>query len=102
MDLKAYYRKVREIEAQLPGPLVVVVSIETSDGGKGGVLTEVDKFLAAKHIAEGRACAASVEESDAFHLRNQEAKEAAEQAASINKMQFEVVPAKTYPKGRKE
>jgi hypothetical protein len=102
MDLKAYYKKVREIESQLPGPFVVVVSTETSDGGKAGVLTEVATLTAAKHIAEGRARVATIQESDAFHARNQEAKEAAENTAAANKMQFVVVPAKNGLKGSKE
>jgi hypothetical protein len=102
MDLKAYYKKIREIESQLPGPFVVVVSIETSDGGKAGILSEVATLTAAKCIAEGRARTATAEESEDFHSRNAEAKLAADNAAAANKMQFVVVSGKSGRKGPKE
>jgi hypothetical protein len=93
MDLRAYYKKVREIESTLSRPFVVVVSIETSDGGKAGVLTEVATLTAAKHIAEGRAREATVEERQNFHTHNREAKLAADKAAAISQMKFVVVPS---------
>ncbi len=100
MDLRAYYKKLREVESQLPGRFVVVVSLETSDGGKGGVMTEVVRLTAAKQILDGRARLADDQESGTFHARNQEARQAAEEAAAANKMQFVVVPAKSGHKGR--
>jgi hypothetical protein len=102
MDLRAYYKKVREIENTLSRPFAVVVSVETPDGGKAGVLTEVATLTAAKHMAEGRARAATTEESNGFHARNQEAKQAADNAASVNRMQFVVVPANSGPVVSKE
>jgi sRNA-binding protein len=93
MDLRAYYKKVREIESTLSQPFVVVSSIETSDGGKAGVLTEVATLTAAKHIAEGRAREATAKERQEFHQRNRNAKLAADKAAAINQMQFVVVPS---------
>lgn len=102
MDLRAYYKRVREIESQLPSPYVVIVSIETQDGGKDGVLTEVATLTAAKHIADGRARAATKDETDAYHLRNLEGREAFDNNVAMNKMQFVVLPAKNSPKGAKE
>jgi hypothetical protein len=102
MDLKVYYRKLREVESQLPSPFVVIVSLETPDGGKPGVLTEVPRLTAAKQIVEGRARVSTIEESEEFHARNQEAKQAAEQALAASKMHFVVVPAKSPSKGPKE
>ena len=102
MDLRAYYKKVREIENTLSRPFAVVVSVETPDGGKAGVLTEVATLTAAKQIAEGRARAASTEEANGFHVRNREAKQAADNAASVSRMQFVVVPAKSGPVVSKE
>jgi hypothetical protein len=102
MDLRAYYKKVREIESELPSPFVVMVSLETPDGGKPGVLTEVAKLTAAKHIAEGRARVATADETDEYHLRNLEARQAFDDAAAINRMQFMVVPAKSGSKKDKE
>jgi hypothetical protein len=102
MDLKAYYKKLREVEAQLPGPFVLLFSLETPEGGKAGVLTEVDRRTAAKQIIENRARVASAEESKSFELRNDEARVAAEQALAVSRMQFVVVPAKNGVKGTKE
>ena len=67
MDLRAYYQKIRKLEADLPGPFVVVVSRETSDGGRAGVLTEAPRGLAAKLIVDERASLASPEQSAEFH-----------------------------------
>lgn len=67
MDLRAYYQKIRKLEADLPGPFVVVVSRETSDGGRAGVLTEAPRGLAAKLIVDERASLASPEQTAEFH-----------------------------------
>ena len=37
MDLRTYYKKVREAEADLTGEHFVMVSLATSEGGKEGV-----------------------------------------------------------------
>ena len=55
MDLRSYYKKVRDADATLTGEHIVMVSLETSEGGKQGVLTEVPRAIAAKLIAEVRA-----------------------------------------------
>ncbi len=102
MDLRAYYKKVREIEAQLPSPYTVLFSLETPDGGKPGVLSEVVTLIAAKQIAEGRARAATAEETKLFHSRNHEAKQAADELAAASRMQIMVVPVKSSQKGPKE
>jgi hypothetical protein len=99
MDLRAYYKKVRTIESTLPSPFVVIVSIETADGGKADVFSEVATLVAAKQIAEGRARAATDQETNDFHLRNQEAKLAVDQAAAANRVEFVVVSAKGTAKG---
>ncbi len=67
MDLRAYYQKIRKLEADLPGPFVVVVSRETSDGGRAGVMTEAPRGLAAKLIVDERASLASPEQTAEFH-----------------------------------
>src|SRR5580704_12893325 len=66
MDLRVYFRKLRGIEAELPDPYVVVVSLETSDGGKPGTRTEVPRYLAAKLIVEDQATLATPEEAAIF------------------------------------
>ena len=75
MDLRAYYRKVREAEATLTGEHFVMVSLATSEGGKAGVRTEVPRAIAAKLIAEGAARVATEEEAPEFHEANREAQE---------------------------
>ena len=55
MDLKLYYQKIRDLERDLKADYAVVVSLETPDGGKAGVRTEVPARTAAKMIVEGRA-----------------------------------------------
>lgn len=102
MDLRVYYRRIREVESTLPEPFVVLVSLATPDGGKAGVTTEVSRHAAARLIADGRARIASGEEAAKFHLENQQARKAAEEAAALSRVQVVVVPARTGIKGGKE
>ncbi len=55
MDLRMFYQKLRKIEQEITDPHVVVVSEETSDGGKAGQKAEVSRAIAARLIVEGRA-----------------------------------------------
>jgi hypothetical protein len=102
VDLRAYYKKVREVEASLSGDFAVVVSLETTDGGKAGVTSEVAKLTAAKMVVEVRARLASEAEEEVFQQQIRDAKMAFDQAAAVNKMQFVVVPARNLPKGQKD
>ena len=95
MDLRAYYQKIREMEGRLPEPCVVV-SLETSDGGKAGVRTEVNRQVAARMVVEGRARVASEEETREFAERKLEAKRAADQLAAAARMQVTVVPSSEW------
>jgi hypothetical protein len=97
MDLRAYYGKVREIEATLPSPQVVVVSLKTPDGGKPGTLTEVPTPIAARMIVEGSARQATETEAAGFHGQHEAARLAAEDAARVSKLQVVVVPASSVP-----
>jgi hypothetical protein len=92
MDLRAYYKKVREIEAQLQGDHLVVVSLETPEGGKPGVRTEASRSVAAKLIAEGRARVASDEEGVEFYDRQREDRERYEVEQAARRMQVMVIP----------
>ena len=76
MDLRQYFRKVRETEKGIKDSYALVSSLETAEGGKQGVLTEVSREIAAKLIAEGRAVLATAEQRDKY------AKEQAEQLAA--------------------
>jgi hypothetical protein len=52
MDLRAYYQKIRKIEAGIAGAFAVVVSRNTADGGRKGVKNVVPRSLAARLIAD--------------------------------------------------
>ncbi|HLX44667.1 MAG TPA: hypothetical protein VKR43_14575 [Bryobacteraceae bacterium] len=66
MDLRAYYQKIRRIEAGISEAAVVVVSRETSDGGRAGVFTDVPRSVAARMIADEKADLASEEDAAEF------------------------------------
>ena len=53
MDLRQYFKKIRETEAALTEPFPLVVSLHTEDGGKPGMVSEVSREVAAKMIVEG-------------------------------------------------
>jgi hypothetical protein len=93
MDLRAYYRRVREVEVSITEDHVVVVSLATPEGGKAGVRTEVPKAIAAKLIAEGRARLGSEEEADEFRSANRQAKEKFDQEEAARRMHVVVMPA---------
>jgi len=97
MDLKVYYRKRREAEESLPEPCVVV-SLDTPDGGRAGVRTEVRRALAAKMIVDGAARQATAQEVKSFLDEKAEARRAAEQLAAARRMQVTVVPSGEWRK----
>lgn len=96
MDLKVYYRKLRETESSLEAVDVVVVSLPTPDGGKEGVASEVPRGVAAKLIVNGQARLATKEEAERFYQDAARARKAAEQAAMAERIQVTVV---TDPEG---
>lgn len=55
MDLRVFYQRIREVEAEISEPFVRMVSKTTPDGGKAGVKTDVSRRVAARLIAEGKA-----------------------------------------------
>ena len=91
MDLKAYFKKVRDLENAIPTAYVVIASQETPDGGQSGTLTEVSKALAARMIAEGRSRLATEEETASFLETHTEARQAAEALDAAQRMHFTLV-----------
>lgn len=81
MDLRAYFQKIRSIEAAIAEEFVVVVSSEGPDGGRNGQLTEVHRPVAAKLIVDGKARLAEAQEAEAFHAGIADAKRSAEASA---------------------
>ena len=100
MDLRSYYRKVREADATLTGEHFVMVSLETSEGGKEGVRTEVPRSIAAKLIAEVRARVATEDETLAFHEAHRAAREVHEQDEAAKRVQVMVIPSHELRKQR--
>lgn len=66
MDLRAYYQKIRIIEADIREDSVVIVSRETSDGGRAGFKTDVPRAVAARMVVEETADLASAEQTAQF------------------------------------
>lgn len=92
MDLRMYYKKIREKRATIADQFPVIVSNETADGGKGGIMTEVSPELAAKMLVDGTAHLASPKETGEFRQKQADGKKAADDAMAASKVQLTVVP----------
>jgi antirestriction protein ArdC len=102
MDLQVYYQKIRELESKITDEFPLVVSLETSDGGKGGARTEVTRRLAAKLLVEGLARLASKEEVKVYREALAEAKRAADRAAAAARLQLTVLSTTELDRLRSE
>jgi hypothetical protein len=91
MDVKQYYRKIREIESGLNAPYLLVVSLETPDGGKAGLVSEVSRSVAAKMIVEARAVPANDQERAAYIEQQAARKEAAKRAELARRVQVAII-----------
>jgi hypothetical protein len=91
MDLQLYYQKIRETETKIADEFALVVSLETSDGGKSGRKTEVPRRLAAKLLVEGQVRLATKDEVKAHRESLAEAVRLAERAAAAAKLQLTVL-----------
>lgn len=92
MDLRQYFRRIQELEKGLTDEYPVVISLETADGGKAGVVFEVSRANAAKLLVEGRAALASDEEKEAYVTAQASARAAIEKAELAKRVQFAVIP----------
>jgi hypothetical protein len=91
MEITAFYKKVREVEATIKEREVLIVSLETADGGREGVKSEVPRTVAAKLIAEGRARLATFDEIKEYREQAAEAVRVAEQVAASSRMRIAVL-----------
>jgi hypothetical protein len=91
MDLRVFFQKLRKLEREILDPHVVVVSQETSDGGRAGQLAEVSRSNAARLILEGHARLATPEESGEFRAAAQKAVEEAQQRLLAEKVQVNLI-----------
>ena len=93
MDVRQYYRKVREIESGITEPYVLVTSLETSDGGRPSVVSEVSREQAAKLMVEGRVTLSNDAESNAYVSKRIADKRAIETAELARRVQVTIVTA---------
>ena len=91
MDLRDFFKRIREIEAAIESPFTLVVSNATPDGGKAGVVVETPRHIAARMIAEGRARLATPDEMAAHEEAIGLALLEAEEAALADRVQVAVV-----------
>ena len=91
MDLRQYFRRIREVESSMPDAHVFVTSLETPDGGRAGVVTEVPRDIAAKMITEGRALLSTKPERDRFAEEQKAARVAAQRAELAQKLQVTII-----------
>ena len=91
MDLKLYFHKIRTIEATIPGEHAVVVSLETSDGGREGQLSEVSRAVAAKLVVQGKGRLANEQETDEFKAATREAIKVADETSMKDRVQLNVL-----------
>jgi hypothetical protein len=91
MDLRMFYQKLRKLEQEIADPHVVVISLETSDGGKAGEKTEVSRVAAARLLLEGRARLANPEETAEYRKVIDQALLDAEHRAMSERVQVNVI-----------
>lgn len=91
MDIRSYYRLIREAEATLSSGDQVMVSLTTKDGGRAGVMSEVPRDVAAKLIVENRARLATDKERSAFFATQAMEREAFEKASAIKRIQVQLM-----------
>lgn len=91
MDLRVFYRKVREVVESIPDEFTIVISEETPDGGKAGVPAEVRRGLAAKLVVDGKARLATPEEIRQYWEDVQAARQQADRDAVASRLQVAVV-----------
>jgi hypothetical protein len=96
MDLRQYYQKIREKQESFKDPYPVVVSQETGDGGKNGVLTEVTPQIAARMLIDGTATEASEDQATEFRGLQAEERRLAQEAAEAAKVQVAVVTSDDF------
>jgi hypothetical protein len=77
MDLRNYFQKIKQIESTIAELFILVISLETRDGGMAGTPTEVSRALAAKMIVDGLVRLAEPNEKQAYYAQQQAAQAAA-------------------------
>lgn len=91
MNLQDYFSKLRQKESEIEGRDIYLSSLETPDGGKAGIITQVPKRLGCQLIVEGKARLASEAEVEEHQRAEAERRAAMESAAYAQRIQVQVV-----------
>ena len=102
MDLRQYYKKLHELESKMPEADVLVVSVDTGDGGKEGVITEVPRRNACQLILEGRARRADQKEEDEFRTQESLRRDEFERSKAASRIEVRLVDAEMLKPTRAE
>ena len=93
MDLRAYYRNLRELEGSIEEPFPVLASVATADGGREGTMTETPRWLAARMVSQGQARLATDAEAEDFRAKLADARRKAESEAAAAKVHLTFLTA---------
>lgn len=96
MDIRLYFETLAQVKATLPEGTVVIVSEATPEGGKAGVVSEVNRDTAAQLIAERKARKADAGEEKEFHLATERARASAEERRLSERVHVTLVPESDY------
>jgi len=91
MNIRAYFQKVRDVEASIPGDVVRVVSIAGDDGSIGGVITEVTRATAAKLIVDQKSRLATSEEVESLLAIHEEARRRIREENAAQRVQVTIL-----------
>ncbi len=91
MNLKGYYKNIRETEETITEEFPIVVSLDTPEGGRAGVTTEVTRAMAAKGVVERWARLASDDEAQSFREASRQARRAIQEEDARRKLQVTVI-----------
>lgn len=91
MNLRKYYEQIQKTRESLPEPFIHVTSLATPNGGKPGVVTQVDADVAARMIVDGVARASSEEEILTFEVENEQGRIVAREELLRNRLRIALV-----------
>lgn len=91
MDLKEFYKTIREVERGIEEAFPLIVSLSTTNGGRAGVITEVTRYAAARAIVEGHARLASPEEAGAYRAEAERRRLAIQEEEAKHKLSVTVI-----------
>lgn len=95
MDIRGYFRKLREAQSTIDSEFVMIASLETADGGKAGRMVEVTREVAAHMIVDGRGRIATADEEREFRAEMAELMNQARLEQEAGKVRLAFVGADT-------